>query len=158
VRTLGFVPPRCFRFYGFLCLDGHRWRHLSYTWNGHRVRRELPVQHRTGRSSCAQVCRAGAVQVVVRDVSDNKRSLFYETAPLVVAAAFFVIKPGGAGRQQTAVRTSCRRQGVWHSVEKEEIRSALASGVEFLISSGGWLSELHLRRIGNAGGPAGAAS
>src|SRR5258708_40010090 len=29
----------------------HRWRHLSYTRNGHRVRRELPVQHPAGRAS-----------------------------------------------------------------------------------------------------------
>src|SRR6267154_4247569 len=58
----------------------HRWRHLSYTWNGHRVRRELPVQHRTGRSSCAQV-----VELVRFKWSSgmfgHKRSLFYERHP-----------------------------------------------------------------------------
>src|SRR5258708_209941 len=56
------------------------WRLLSYTWNGHRVRRELPVQHRTGRSSCAQV-----VELVRFKWSSgmfgHKRPLFYERHP-----------------------------------------------------------------------------
>src|SRR3977135_1284436 len=87
----------------------HRWRHLSYTWNGHRVRRELPVQHRTGRSSCAQV-----VELVRFKWSSgmfgHKRPLFYERHPwwwrrVLCNSAW------SSGRQQTAVRTCCRWQG-----------------------------------------------